>query len=451
MNAKRIVLLGLDFGSTTSHAIVVSAEVAKNCVSGRMELTAPAVLYRSPPVFTPFVDEALDLAALSDCIDRWLSESTIDPADLAGGGAIVTGLAAAAGNAQGVRDLVHKRVSSALIATADDPHLEAWLAFQGNCDRLCQEHPERVFLNLDVGGGTTNLAVGRAGIVSATACKDIGARHIRFQPGTYRVIGVARPGAARLLRLGLADPRGRELQPAERQAFVASLIGDLEALAAGYDPGAATITFSGGVGELVYRASAGQEPPGQTAYGDLGVELAEAILASPRLARDLRAFRPATLGRATVCGLVLHNVEVSGATIFLPDPGVLPLPDLPIVAALPYDAPIEALAAAFRLGAGSQRGFGMALVGMPPSAAPRTGQRVAAALALSPPAPSAPIVLLLDENGGKTVGHYATDWGLAPQPLLVLDEVAVPQALFVTLGRLTQSVVPVSFYGRKAT
>lgn len=438
--------MGLDFGSTTSHAVVASAEVARDCVSGRFELASPTVLYRSSPVFTPFIDDVLDLPALAAHIDTWLGESGIDPTQLAGGGAIVTGLAAKASNAAGVRALVRERISTALLATADDPHLESWLAFHGNCHTLCREHPERVFLNLDIGGGTTNLAVGRAGVVTATDCRDIGARHLRVQPGTYHVVGVSSSGAARLASLGLGDPRGRELSPHERRAFLSSLTSELEDLVAQYDPGAAAITFSGGVGELLYRASLGEDLPTQTAYGDLGIDLAQAILASPRLTASLSEFRPQTLGRATVCGLALHHVEVSGATIFLPDPTMLPLTDLPIVASLSYEATVEDLVAAFRLGRGSRRGIGVALRGMPPSAAPRIGQRVASALASA----SGPIVLLLDDNGGKTLGHYATDWGQAPYPLIVLDEVAVPEALFVTLGRLTQAVVPVSFYGRKA-
>lgn len=444
--------MGLDFGSTTSHAVVASAEVARDCVSGRLQLAAPTILYRSEPVFTPFVGEVIDLPALAAHIDTWVAESGIDPTQLAGGGAIVTGLAARASNADGVRALVRARISTALLATADDPHLESWLAFQGSCHTLCTAHPGRVFLNLDIGGGTTNLAVGRAGVVTATDCRDLGARHLRVQPGTYRVVGVSPPGAARLAALGLSDPRGRELLPDERHAIMTSLAAELEELVARYDPGDAVITFSGGVGELLYRASLGMELPGQTAYGDLGIDLAQAILASPRLTASLAEFRPQTLGRATVCGLALHHVEVSGATIFLPDPTLLPLTDLPIVAALPAEASVEELASAVRLGRGSQRGIGIALHGMVPSAAPRIGQRLAAALqAAASPTPSGPIVILLDENGGKTLGHYATDWGQAPSPLIVLDEVAVPAALFVTLGRLTQSVVPVSFYGRKAT
>lgn len=459
---QRLVLLGLDFGSTTSHAIVATAELARSCLSGRMELVSHTVRYRSPSIFTPFVGELLDLSALSAEIDGWLAAAALAAPELrpegsstqlsfAGGGAIVTGLAALAQNVAGLRALVGQRISSALVATADDPQLESWLAFQGNCSVLCQQHPEQTFLNLDIGGGTTNLAVGCAGRVMKTAVAAIGARHLRCQPGSYRVSGVSQAGAAQLTRLGIDDSLGRDLRASELAAYLSSLVTELEALVMRCDPGGAAITFSGGVGELLYRASAGGGWPERTAYGDLGIDLAAAILASPLLARDVYRHRPQTLGRATACGLALHHVEVSGTTIFLPEPQQLPRADLPIVARLPYDAPVEELAAALRLGGRGHGGIAVALTGMPPSAAASTGRRILAAL----PAEPVSLVLLLEGNGGKTLGHYATDWGQAPYPLIVLDEVEIPEALFVTLGRLQHSVVPVSFYGygdsRKAT
>jgi ethanolamine utilization protein EutA len=75
------------------------------------------------------------------------------------------------------------------------------------------------------------------------------------------------------------------------------------------------------------------------------------------------------------------------------------------------------------------------------------GGRLATALrALAFPA-AHPLVLLLRENAGKTLGHYVTEWGHLPLSLVVIDEVAVRDAQYVHLGRPREQVVPVSYYG----
>src|SRR5690606_34668370 len=90
------------------------------------------------------------------------------------------------------------------------------------------------------------------------------------------------------------------------------------------------ITLSGGVGQLVYRLRASDVLPGPSQYGDLGGELAQAILNCPAIA-DRLSLVPEGLGHATVFGLLRHSTEVSGATLYLPNPGRLPLSDVPLV------------------------------------------------------------------------------------------------------------------------
>ena len=52
----------------------------------------------------------------------------------------------------------------------------------GNCQSLSRSHPQMPFVNLDIGGGTTNLAVGIDGRVVGTGCLMVGARHFQFNP-----------------------------------------------------------------------------------------------------------------------------------------------------------------------------------------------------------------------------------------------------------------------------
>src|SRR5262249_33838677 len=64
----------------------------------------------------------------------------------------------------------------------------------------------------------------------------------------------------------------------------------------GESPGAEpVITLSGGVGELAYRCARGEPLPGTTAFGDLGIDLARRICASPILGGDLTSHMPSGL------------------------------------------------------------------------------------------------------------------------------------------------------------
>lgn len=466
-----VMLVGFDFGSTTSSAMAARARIALNCATGRQEFQNPRVVYRSEPVFTPFrVAGDIDISNLEQHVERWLAEGGIAPEAIFSGGAIVTGLASEGANAEALAKLVEARLGDAIIATARDPALESWLAFMGSCGGLSRALPERAILNLDIGGGTTNAALGQAGEVIATGCHFIGARHLRFAPGSYRLAFVSRRARAVLDHLGIAAAEGETLTAREVAAVTGFHVRALEALAEGDGaffraeparllvdvalalPGSCdpAVTFSGGVGELVYAARAGAGLPPTTAFGDLGIDLARAILASPRLSRDLDLV-PEHGGRATVCGLTLHATEVSGATLHLPDTVPLPLRELPILASLPPDADPARLNEAVALVARTRAGGCIRIGGgadlRSAAAVKALGTRVAAALAAVPLDAARPLVLLLAENAAKTVGLYATDFGRAPAPLLVIDEVPDRPAQFARVGKARGGMVPISFYG----
>ena len=74
--ARHVRLLGLDFGSTTSSALLAEAQLGGHSVSGRMGFSEPRLLYRSPPVFTPFNGDGLDEPRLSALLDGWLRDGS---------------------------------------------------------------------------------------------------------------------------------------------------------------------------------------------------------------------------------------------------------------------------------------------------------------------------------------------------------------------------------------
>lgn len=131
-----IYLLGLDFGSTTTSALIAKANIMSNSVTGHMELGNIQTVYRSEIIFTPFNNELIDEPSIINYLDATLTGSNLKPDDFMAGGAIITGLAARANNAKQLTKLIEERIGEVLIATADDPSLESWLAFMGSCGAL---------------------------------------------------------------------------------------------------------------------------------------------------------------------------------------------------------------------------------------------------------------------------------------------------------------------------
>jgi ethanolamine utilization protein EutA len=189
----------------------------------------------------------------------------------------------------------------------------------------------------------------------------------------------------------------------------------------------------------------GGPEPGR--FGDLGGELASAILTSGVLGAHVRELVPEHRGRATVYGVALHATEVSGATVHV-DPGALPLRDLPVVARLDRHPSPERLSAAVALVARTEAG---GCIQLAPGAADGLERVRALGAALRAALDGLPgdrvLVVLLEEDAATALGGYAMGWGTTGRDLVVLDGVAPRDAAFVTVGRVRHGVVPVAFHG----
>ena len=471
--SKRVILIGLDFGSTTSSALVASAKVTRSSATGQMQLDEVSVLYQSEPVFTPFAihnnRRSIDTEKVAKLIAHWLNKSGISVNDIFSGGSMITGLAAQADNAAALSKLIINMVGESVIATADDPCLESWLAFMASCGALSCYHAETPMINLDIGGGTTNVALGMKGDVQATGCYFIGARHFQFISGSYQLTAMSSYGAVLLDDLSINKTIGETLSEDEVNKIITFYINFLEAIVAGdtdflsasiaqkqsqvafiiNQNSKPKITFSGGVGELLYKISAGETLPTTTYFGDFGIDLAMAISRSTPLSTDLKTCVPEHKGRATVVGLTLHSTEISGNTIYLPKPDCLPLRDLPIIAKLTADSSIEQWNNAFALAAKRQHGACIQIV-----ACNHTLEQIRVlssqikdALQASQYESFQPLIILVEANVGKALGNYICEWGQLDYNLIVIDEVALREAHFVHIGRVHQGMIPVSFYG----
>ena len=129
-------------------------------LSSRFVVTERKTLYLSPVHFTPYTAnrERIDDQALARLVDGAYHAAGIDPKDVNTGAIILTGEAIRRDNARAIADLFAAERGNFVCATAGH-NFEAMLAAHGSgAVALSAENQSRV-LNIDIGGGTTKLAV----------------------------------------------------------------------------------------------------------------------------------------------------------------------------------------------------------------------------------------------------------------------------------------------------
>jgi ethanolamine utilization protein EutA len=87
------------------------------------------------------------------------------------------------------------------------------------------------------------------------------------------------------------------------------------------------LTFSGGVADHIYAPA---DPEDICPHGDIGAILGRAVRDCPAFART-EILKPRETIRATVVGAGANTIEISGSTIAISDPAVLPLKNVPIL------------------------------------------------------------------------------------------------------------------------
>ncbi|GAB7091035.1 ethanolamine ammonia-lyase reactivating factor EutA [Halorubrum luteum] len=354
-DVDRLTSVGIDVGTTTTQVVVSRLHVSKPTHDGAAapEIREREIVHRGTVHETPLVDaETIDVDGVAALVREAFDAAGIDPDDVDTGAVIVTGETAKRANAE---SLVHRIAADAgdFVAAAAGAELEAVLAGRGSGAAAHARTTGRVVANVDVGGGTTNVAVfGPDGVVD-TRCLDVGARMVRTNGHTMTHLSAA----ARRLRdaHGLAVDVGddatiealRPLADAAAESIADLLVGppfaDLVASGAlgelSVEPVAIDdVVVTGGVGHLLNapKAEPDPSPSGEVdnpfRYGDLGPLLAATLGETLRARAELPA-RPIVLEedlRATVVGVGTESTTFSGRTVWLPADR-LPLRDVPVV------------------------------------------------------------------------------------------------------------------------
>lgn len=334
----RLVSVGVDIGSSTSH--LVFSRLLLERLDNRYVVSERVVLHESEVLLTPYAeDQTIDADALRAFVDRQYALANVTPEQVDSGALILTGVAVRRRNARAIGELFAAQAGKFVAVSAGDA-LETTLAAFGSGAAARSIREGARVMNIDIGGGTSKIAVCEGGAVVELSALDIGARIVAMdadgrvqrieeagarlaaEVGLSLAIGAV-PDAAGLQRLVecMAERLFEALQgPAAVSAETAALL-RLEPLAGARRPD--VVCFSGGVSEYIYGREA-------QAYGDLGPALARAIL--QRVQAWGPRIEPPDQGiRATVIGASQYTIQVSGSTIFVEPQATLPLRNLPVI------------------------------------------------------------------------------------------------------------------------
>ena len=174
--------VGIDVGTSTTQ-LVFSQLTIQNVASAysvpRISIVDKQIVHRSAIAETPLRSpHEIDAPALRALVEAAYQTAGVRPEAVHTGAVIITGETARAENAQEILQALSAYAGDFVVATAG-PQLEAVLAARGaGIDTYARHHPG-VIANIDIGGGTTNIALYQDGELLGATCLDIGGRVIR--------------------------------------------------------------------------------------------------------------------------------------------------------------------------------------------------------------------------------------------------------------------------------
>ena len=334
--------VGIDIGSSTSHLLFAKVTMRRRAqgLSSRFIVTDREVVWRSPIIFTPFLpDGAIDVGRLEAFLHNAYHEAGYERGDIDSGAVILTGEAIKRKNARAIDELFAQESGKFVCATAGHK-LESTLAAHGSGAVQLSKDRGECFLHMDIGGGTTKLALIDCGRLCGQSAFAVGGRLLATDDsGNWTRVDKSAQLAADDLGLStdpktLANPEVRQ-RIARRLATVAvdyilgspldrlgKLLQLTETLPRTMAPTA--FSLSGGVSEYIFNRE-GKD------YGDIAPMLAGELRDQLAERANLPVLDPGQGIRATVIGASQFTVQVSGKTIYLSDRTVLPVHNVPVV------------------------------------------------------------------------------------------------------------------------
>ena len=447
--SETLLSVGVDVGTTTTQ-LIVSELAVENRASAfavpDMEITGRKILYKSPVHFTPLLDAShVDGSAIRALVMEEYRQAGIAPKQVDTGAVIITGETSRKENAAAVLQAISDLAGDFVVATAG-PDLESILAAKGAGAVAYSGQTGKTVLHMDIGGGTSNLALIEDGAVTRTGCLNVGGRLIKFDENGY--VSYVSPVLQGLCPLKPGD-RAQE----QEVRTVAQLLTRALEMAAGLRPPElllqqlttdetdrpwqipempVCISFSGGVADCIEKDC----PP--RSFGDMGPVLGRAIRESA-LCRGEYMLGQETI-RATVIGAGCHSAQLSGSTVFHRD-FQLPVKNLPVAIFTQSQQNSHDLPALIRSRL-QQYDDQMVVLAMPGLASPSYEQLGRLADAIAAGAKDS-VCICLEADMAKALGHLLCLRLGQTVPILCIDRLRLQEGSFLDIGAPVGPALPV--------
>lgn len=342
---KSILSVGIDIGTSTTQVIfsrIIMENMAGFFAVPHVSIVDKQVIYKGGIHKTPLQNSYLiDAQGVHDIVVSEFQNAGFTPGDTQTGAVIITGESARKENAAIVLEKLSRFAGEFVVSTAG-PDLESIIAGKGSGAQTYSQENDCTAVNLDIGGGTTNIVVFDCGEVVSKGCADIGGRLVSLDRD-YSVKHIS-PSAQKIIdKLGLCIKAGEIASKQAIKSLCSEMANLLEQMLNIYDKSdllkkiitkgsselkitkpIKAICFSGGVADCVYNP--GRE---KLLYGDIGVFLGDAIRTG-HLFSDFNVIKAKETIRATVVGAGTYTTSISGSTITYCEKH-LPLKNVPVL------------------------------------------------------------------------------------------------------------------------
>jgi ethanolamine utilization protein EutA len=337
--------VGIDIGSSTSHLVfsrlTLKREISFFNLSNRFALANRDIIYEGNIIFTPLIDRyTINIEAIIKfCEDEYkkagISKDMVDT-----GAVIVTGETAKKQNAAEIINRLSSEGGKFVSAVAG-PNFESLLGAMGSGIVEQSRKNQCTILNVDIGGGTSNIAISSKGNVLSTSCINIGGRLLGIDKD-LKIWRIDEPTEFLMKELNMNYKIGDIISESDvkiiSQEYAKVLVEVMRGPATSKIAKELMMTddldfsipiddysFSGGVAEMIYDNNNSYEE-----FNDIGIYLAEEIkLLTEEL--GLKIIEPENKIRATVIGAGAFSLSVSGSTCYVDRDVVLPLNNIPVL------------------------------------------------------------------------------------------------------------------------
>jgi ethanolamine utilization protein EutA len=338
----KMLSVGIDIGSSTSHLVFSRLTLGRERSflnpTNRFMLIDREIIYESEIIFTPLVDRyTIDIEAIMKFCKEEYRKAGITPDMVESGAVVVTGETAKKQNAEEIARRLSSE-SGKFVSAAAGPNYESVLSAMGSGIVNRSRETQRTIMNVDIGGGTSNLAICAKGIIHSTSCINVGGRLLGIDEG-IRIWRIDEPTYFIMRELGMKSQLGDTISENDARliareyakALVEVMRGPAKSPVARELMMTDDLDFSIPVDEYSFSGGVAEQFFGNDSkYDDIGKYLAEELKVLVN-EMNMLVVEPENKIRATVIGAGAFSLSVSGSTCYFDKDIEFPITNIPVI------------------------------------------------------------------------------------------------------------------------